>query len=330
MSGTAPQRSEIAILRQSDFNAHLPERDVLKSLRTAFESLGKGTAVQPPQAYGLVDGHLDVIWYPAILAAQNVFGAKLSPYFFQRTDGGPKVTAWTILFSASTGEPVLLCDSLALTTERTAATTALAVQLLLPANASRLLVVGAGNVGLAHVRYASAINNWSQIQIFSRTLKQKSAPLESLPQSLKNRIAIADSLQAAVEKSDVILLCTSSGTPVIDAAWLKPTQLVTSISTNVPNAHEISPAALPHLDVYCDYRPNAPLAAGEMKLAAANHNWDPKQIRADLPELVTARGQKPSGAKPIFFRSIGLGIEDLAIACELLAQTNNASAKKGN
>ena len=43
--------------------------------------------------------------------------------------------------------------------------------------------------------------------------------------------------------ADVVMLCTSAGRPVIDVTALKPGAVVTSISTNVPNAHEVDPAA---------------------------------------------------------------------------------------
>lgn len=322
--------AEPLILRQSDFDARLPEREVLNALRAAFAGLANGTAVQPPQSAGLVENQLDVIWYPGILAEQKLFGAKLSPYFPGRTNG-PKVTAWTVLFSAETGEPILLCDSQALTTERTAGTTALALEFLVPEAAKRLAIIGVGPVGIAHLRYAAAVHQWSEIRLYSRTMDRNKNIADHLASNLRGQIKFANSAESAVTGADVILLCTSSGKPVIDHRWLRPGQLVTSITTNAPDAHEIAPESLNGLEVYCDYRATTPAVAGEMKLAARNHNWTPDSIRGDLPQLVAGKAQKPTGRAPIFFRSVGLGIEDIAIASALLTnrRRHNAAESQG-
>jgi L-arginine dehydrogenase len=304
-------------LRQEDFDAHLPEEVVLDALREAFAALANGAALQPPQASGVIADQVDVIWYPAILGTHNLFGAKLSPYLMRRKDG-PKVAAWTLLCSTETGEPVLLCDSLALTTERTAATTALAVQLLKPASATRLAVIGLGAVGMAHLRYAAAIYDWSETLVYSRHARSDSSILDRVPADIRRKITIADSAESAVANSDVILLCTSSTTPVIDHRWLKPPQLVTSLTTTAEHAREIAAEALPGLDVYCDYRATTPFVAGEMAIAAKDHGWSRDAILGDLPELVSRKARMPSQNKPIFFRSIGLGIEDIAIASAVL------------
>jgi L-arginine dehydrogenase len=312
-------------LRQEDFNARLPVEVVLDSLRDAFAAVAGGGAVQPPQSYGVIDGQVDVIWYPGILGTQNLFGAKLSPYLIKRKTG-PKVTAWTVLCSTETGEPVLLCDSLALTIERTAATTALAIQLLKPQKARRLAVIGTGPVGMAHLHYASAVYDWSHVFLYSRNAESRGRALERVPSKLQPITEIADSAERAVVNSDVILLCTSSTTPVIDYRWLKPTQMFTSLTTTTPAAHEIAPEALVSLDVYCDYREVTPSTAGEMRIAAENHGWSPESVRSDLPELVSGKGRTPGQDRPIFFRSIGLGIEDIAIAAALLRQIESVPA----
>ncbi|MGH9706977.1 MAG: ornithine cyclodeaminase family protein [Candidatus Acidiferrales bacterium] len=312
------------MLRQRDFNARLPEATVLEALHEAFSALASGTAVQPPQASGMTAGQVDVIWYPGILGTHHLFGAKLSPYLMQRK-AGPRVTAWTLLCSTETGEPVLLCDSLALTTERTAATTALALQLLKPAKAQRLAVIGLGAVALAHLRYAAKISEWSEVNVFSRHAHRDNSILQKIPANLRQKTSIAASAQSAVENSDVILLCTSSTTPVIDHRWLNPSQMVTSLTTTSTAACEIAPEALAGLDVYCDYRVTTPAVAGEMTAAVKNHGWSPDKILGDLPELVSGKCRKPAGNRAIFFRSVGLGIEDIAIASALLRKRRKSS-----
>ncbi|MBY4859035.1 ornithine cyclodeaminase family protein, partial [Burkholderia contaminans] len=128
------------------------------------------------------------------------------------------------------------------------------------------------------------------------------------------RAGAAASVEACVRDADVVMLCTSSGTPVLGDGMLTRPALVTSISTNVARAHEIPPAWLPDMDVYCDYRHTTPASAGEMQIAAAEHGWDAARIAGDLPALVAGTCPAPSYARHAFFRSIGLGLEDIAIA----------------
>lgn len=93
---------------------------------------------------------------------------------------------------------------------------------------------------------------------------------------------------------------------------------MTSISTNAFQAHEVPPSLLRIAEVYCDYRMTTPHAAGEMALAARDFHFTPAAVRGDLPELVAGRCPAPSGDAPVFFRSIGLGLEDIAMAEALL------------
>ncbi|MCY1308973.1 NAD(P)H-dependent anabolic L-arginine dehydrogenase DauB [compost metagenome] len=117
-----------------------------------------------------------------------------------------------------------------------------------------------------------------------------------------------------VNDADVVMLCTSSAGPVLDPRSLTRPALVTSISTNAPRAHEVPPEALGEMDVYCDYRATTPGSAGEMLLAAEHHGWSRDSIRGDLPELLSGQAPRPAYQRTVFFRSIGLGLEDMALA----------------
>lgn len=303
------------ILNASDIDDLVGRIDVRGVLEDMFRSLADGQAVQPPQTVSLFPGNNgDFITYLGVMAGQNVFGAKLSPYI--PGEGKALVTAWTLLMSMESGEPLLLCDSMRLTTERTAATSVIAADHLAGEDAGVLTIIGTGAVGLAHLRYAQAIRPWSEIRLCSPSAAGK----PDLPKRTEQGtpIVIGTDANAAAAGADVVMLCTSAGEPVIDVTGLKPGAVVTSISTNVPNAHEVDPAALNGLDVYCDYRATTPASAGEMKLAAAAGTWSAEALRGDLPELVAGRAAAPSGDRPVFFRSIGLGLEDVAAALAVL------------
>ncbi|WP_315807940.1 ornithine cyclodeaminase family protein [Pseudomonas sp. C9-3] len=296
-------------LNQADAERLLEQVDVLQAMRDMFVELAAGSAVQPAQQLvEFPNGGGDFINYLGVLASQKVYGVKTSPYIVRQ----PKslVTAWSLLMSMESGQPLLLCDAGSLTTARTAATTALAVLELARADAKRLAIIGSGPVARAHLRYVAGLRDWQSIRVYSPNLN---AGVLAQFGAIDSRAEPATSVEAAVADADVVLLCTSSGTPVLDPAILSKPALITSISTNVARAHEVPPQSLSQMDVYCDYRATTPASAGEMRLARDEHGWD-GNIRGDLPELVSARAAKPDYQRHAFFRSIGLGLEDVALA----------------
>jgi L-arginine dehydrogenase len=297
--------------------------DAVSAMRELFEAHGQDRVTQPPQVLTLLpDNRGDFISYSGVLPEDGVFGVKVSPYVV--TPLGGKVTATTMLMSLQTGQPLLFCDSLALTTERTAATTALAVDLLAQSDAANLAIIGSGPIALAHLRHVLPLRPWRRIRIHSRNISAKKEILAASLGELRPVAEIVTDCSRAVADADVVLLCTSSGTPVLSMEHIRPGMLVTSISTNVARAHEIPPGALTRMNVYCDDRSTTPLIAGEMVLASEN-GWSRDDIRGDLGELACGKAQAPSPNGASFFRSMGLGIEDVKMALEIHRVNSHAS-----
>jgi L-arginine dehydrogenase len=300
------------VINQSQARELLAQVDVPQILRKLFRDLAAGQAVQPAQQ--LVEfprGAGDFINYLGVLAEEGVYGVKTSPYIVG--EQGPLVTAWTLLMSMQTGQPLLLCDAGELTTARTAATTAVAVDALAPLTASRLAIIGSGKVAQAHLHYVKGLREWQNISLYSPSLSED-AETVSLLKNIEPRLNIVDNRETAVQDADVIMLCTSSAGPVIDPSSLRKPALITSISTNAPRAHEVPPLSLNDMQVFCDYRVTTPGSAGEMLIAGEQHGWDNKAIVGDLPNLLSDKVQRPGYDRHVFFRSIGLGLEDIALA----------------
>lgn len=300
------------VITQPQARELLAQVDVPQILRKLFRDLAAGQAVQPAQQ--LVEfprGAGDFINYLGVLAEDGVYGVKTSPYIVR--EQGPLVTAWTLLMSMQTGQPLLLCDAGELTTARTAATTAVAVDALAPLKANRLAIIGSGKVAQAHLHYVKGLRDWQSISLYSPSLHEDPETV-SLLKSIEPRLTIAHSREAAVTDADVVMLCTSSAGPVIDPSSLSKPALITSISTNAPRAHEVPPQSLNDMQVFCDYRLTTPGSAGEMLIAGEQHGWDKNAIVGDLPDLLSEKVQRPDYERHVFFRSIGLGLEDIALA----------------
>lgn len=300
------------VIDQAKAHELLARIDVPQILRKLFRDLAAGHAVQPAQQ--LVEfpqGAGDFINYLGVLAEDGVYGVKTSPYIVR--EQGPLVTAWTLLMSMQTGQPLLLCDAGELTTARTAATTAVAVDALAPLDARRLAIIGSGKVAQAHLHYVKSLRDWQSIRVYSPSL-QEDPETQARLKALAPELTIATSREAALVEADVIMLCTSSAVPVLDPATLSKPALITSISTNAPRAHEVPPQSLGDMQVFCDYRLTTPGSAGEMLIAVEQHGWSNDSIVGDLADLLSEKVQRPGYDRHVFFRSIGLGLEDIALA----------------
>ena len=312
-------------LTEAQLKPYLKKLNVAACLHDLFAALAQDKAVQPAQTLTLLpEGKGDFITYQGAVAGADVFGPMLSPY--RVPPGNRVITAWTTLMSSRTGQPLLCCDSGLLTQERTAGTTALAVDQLAQTDATRLTIIGSGAVAQAHLRHVLGLREWQSISIYSPNLNQDAALQDKLL-TMDKRVQISPTREDCIKEADVIMLCTSSGTPVLDMKQLtKQEVLITSISTNVANAHEVCPSALSQMDVYCDYKATTPSSAGEMKLASEQYQWSASQVKGDLAELVNHDVEKPNYQTPVFFRSIGLGMEDIAMAYGIWTERQTETA----
>ena len=308
------------VIDQHQARELLARIDVPQILRKLFRDLAAGDAVQPAQQrVEFPQGGGDFINYLGVLAGDGVYGVKTSPYIVR--EQGPLVTAWTLLMSMKTGQPLLLCDAGELTTARTAATTAVAVDALAQVTAKRLAIIGSGKVAQAHLHYVKSLRDWQNISVYSPSLLED-AETQALLKAIAPDLNIAPSRETAVTDADVIMLCTSSAGPVIDPGVLSKPALITSISTNALRAHEVPPSSLNDMQVFCDYRLTTPGSAGEMLIAAEQHGWSQASIVGDLADLLSEKVQRPDYDRHVFFRSIGLGLEDIALANAIYLLSN--------
>ena len=70
---------------------------------------------------------------------------------------------------------------------------------------------------------------------------------------------------------------------------------------------------LSSMDVYGDCATSTATVAGEMKKGIELGVWGADQVKGDLGALVNGTCEKPAYDKPIFFRSNGQGLEDIAV-----------------
>ncbi len=209
--------------------------------------------------------------------------------------GRPVIGGSYVLLDTGEARALATFDGAALTRLRTPAISAIAADLLADADATSAAVIGTGPQGVGHVEALQVVRPAMTTTLIGR-----------------NRSS-ADG--AALLNANMVVTCTSSATPVIEAQQIKPDALVIAVGSYRPERAELAPDVLTGAEVWVDDRAACKTEAGDLHLAA-QHGWCWDEICGDLHDLV---GQGPcpprqSGTARAVFKSVGLAVEDLVIA----------------
>ena len=202
----------------------------------AFAGLATGHSVQPTQITApFLTAPVTASSMRGFFSTLGKSASKRAPTFVRlNARADPLSRPTRCCLSARTGEPMLLCDSQALTVARTAATTALALEFLTDPKARTLAVIGTGSLAIEHAAYVGVQHPWSSIKMWSRSVADaKSARAkQNVIDDHGVSATVVESLEDAVGDADVLMLCTSSDAPVVEVESLTSSAVVTSISTS--------------------------------------------------------------------------------------------------
>jgi ornithine cyclodeaminase/alanine dehydrogenase-like protein (mu-crystallin family) len=218
-----------------------------------------------------------------------------------------------LLQSGATGEPLAVMDGARLTQWRTAAASALAARFLARGDARRLLIVGAGGLAPFLARAHASVRPIEEIAIWNH--RREGA--EKLVAALAGggwRVAVADGLEAAVRRADVISCATLSTAPIIAGAWLQPGQHLDLVGAFNLEMREVDDEALRRARIFIDTEA-ALSEGGDVALGLKAGAIGRDHVAADLGALCrSATAGRTQDDEITLFKSVGAALEDLAAA----------------
>jgi ornithine cyclodeaminase len=228
--------------------------------------------------------------------------------------GKPAVMGVYLLLDGVTGEPKALIDGPRLTQWRTAAASALAADYLARADASRLLVIGAGALAPFLARAHAAVRPIREIRVWNRTPANARKVADELSADGMDA-SVVDDLDEALNWADIVSCATISQTPLVKGVLLRPGVHIDLVGGFTPAMRESDDDTIRRARVYVDTRAGATKEAGDIVQPLASGVLTEEAIVGDLHEL--ARGEKTGRQTPqeiTLFKSVGAALEDLAAA----------------
>jgi len=287
-------------------------------MEQAFADLQRGSLHHPLRTFWAppgVDG--GTMWMAAYRSAPKpMFGTKL---LFVLNDnparGLDSHQGQVILADGETGALRALLDASAVTAIRTAAVSALATRLLAREEAGVLAVIGTGVQARNHLESIPHVRHIQRALVAGRTRDQAQRFITQVSRNLSMELTAADSAEAAVRASDIVVTVTDSPTPVVKREWLRPGAHVNAVGASRPATWEIDPRIYADAVAFCDRRESLQAEAGDYLQAVANRFIPGADAVGELGELVVGeRKGRTSPDQITLFRSLGLAIEDLAAA----------------
>jgi ornithine cyclodeaminase len=300
--------SSLPLLDAAAVAAALPMPAAIRAVRTALLN-GLDPEEDPPRVAVPVR-HGQLLLMPAQWGRYT--GVKLATVAPANPGKGlPRIQGDYLLMDAETLTPLALLDGVSLTAIRTAAVSAVAVDALAEAGASRLVVFGSGPQARSHVAALRAVRPVSQVVVIGRNSDRAQALAAACTgDGLEARTGtIAD-----VATADLIACCTTARTPLFDGSLLPSSATVVAVGSHEPDAREVDDATIRASTVVVEARSAALREAGDVLHPIRAGSFDPCSL-IDLASLV--RGNvRISRTGPRLFKSVGMAWEDLVVAAE--------------
>lgn len=283
-------------LDENAVRAVLHMKDLIPVMASALADLSGGKVVQPLRVMVPVEDHQGFL---GIMPAYGrALGAKLVT-FYPHNQGVHTHHAMILLFRPETGEPLATMDGRLITEMRTAAVSAVATQLLARRETRVLALLGSGVQARSHLEALRLVREFREVRVWS--------PRNARGFAERSGVRAAASAEEALRGADVVVVATTSMTPVLAGKWLSPGTHVNAVGAARPTWRELDDDTLAHARIYVESREAASRESGDVIAAG--------RIFAEIGEVVAGtQSGRASEDEITLFKSVGVAIEDIAAA----------------
>jgi ornithine cyclodeaminase/alanine dehydrogenase-like protein (mu-crystallin family) len=305
------------LLTEAQVRSVLPMADLIQAMEGALARFSAGEVLQPVRTV-LTVGPTRAFFglMPAWVPQPATLGAKLVTVYHTNEERGlPSHLATILLLDPDTGALMALMDGRYITEARTAAVSAVSARHLSRADASTLAIIGTGVQARSHLEALALVRPLSDVRVWSPRVASRDRFVREMDRVLPGRLRAAGDAGAAVRGADLVVLATSSATPVIDHAWVTDGAHVMSVGACRPDQREMDPALVARSRLLVDSRAAALVESGDVVLGIGEGRFTDAHVAGELGQVVL--GRTPGRTRPdevTIFKSLGMAVEDVVAA----------------
>jgi ornithine cyclodeaminase len=309
------------ILSRIDLQRCLDMPTAIAAMRTAFHALQSGQVQMPQRTVVELSGRGLALLMPSLLqtSVQPVFGLKLLTSVADNGKRGlPRSFATVLLLDAISGQTLAIIEGGWLTAVRTGAVSGLATELLARPDADVLALFGAGAQAPTQVWAIHTVRPLREVRVVNRSDEHYEQFVRTLQQLLGAAcppLRRAANASEALADASLVACATTATAPLFHARDIAPGAHINAVGAFTPEMCEVDPETLARARIVVDQREAALVEAGDLLQAHALGKIAGPASWSELGQLVA--GSQPGRQSPdeiTFFKSVGLGIQDLVTA----------------
>ena len=233
----------------------------------------------------------------------------------------PSTSATIYVFDSKTGSALARIEADNLTSIRTAASSALATDILALKEVDTLGIIGTGKQAQAHVVAMLEVRNVSRVLVYSRSKAHRAAFVRSVSKNTSVPVSAEASAEDVAGKSDVLVLATSSPVPLFKGSSVALGTHVNAMGAALPSSREIDTALVKRSLLVVDSVEQALATYGDIMIPLKEGAITKAHIRAELGDLLLNASIVRSGKNDItIFKAGGLAVLDAVFADYLISR----------
>lgn len=308
------------LLDESDVARCLDMASLIPLMRDTLARFSRRECVQPVRQslrirpangfYGVMPAHV-----PGPNGDPGAFGLK-SVSFFPGNDshGLPTHLATILLLDPNTGALIAMLDGRLITEMRTAAVSAVSVDLLARSGPTTLAILGSGVQARSHLDAIRHVRPLAHVRVWSRRFERAQQFVRATHSTVSCAVSAVASVEEALRDADVVVTATSATDPIVSAPMLQPGMHLAVVGSSSPKMRELDSDAVVRCKLWVDSREAAQVEAGDILIPLREGRIDERHIIGELGDVVDGRSGRNSADEITMFKSLGLAVEDIATA----------------
>ena len=307
-------------LTEDEVRGLLTMDEAIPAVESALRKMALEEAFNVPRARCQTD-HVMLHVLPAAAKTLGVIGYKA--YVTSRAGAKFYVT----IYDGKTGEMLAVMQADYLGQVRTGAASAVATKHQARKDATTTGIFGAGKQARTQLLGISKVRKLTRAVVWSPSEDRRKAFAAEMSAACGIEVVPAANPEEAARGLDVICTATSAREPVLFGAWLSPGQHVNAVGSNYLAKAEIDVEVVQRAKVVTiDSKDQGRLEAGDL-VAALDRGVIEWIDIAELGRVVAMRAAGRQSAEDItLFKSLGIGLEDVAVAKKVYEKAKEAGA----